>query len=249
MSKRKNDFCCPKDDIYNSENIDTFKKDLKDLVESNGDTLLANNSISISYRNNEDDSHKVINENEQPHETINEKRKDYLSWDDFFMATAFLAAKRSKDPVTQVGACIVTPEKKIVGTGYNGMPIGCNDDDFPWGKSSSSKIDNKYFYVCHAEMNAVLNKNSADVRDCTIYVALFPCNECAKIIIQSGIKEVVYLSDKYSYKLEMIAAKKMFNASGVKYRQHIPSTQKLVLDFSEINSNMTQMPGTPFKTN
>ncbi|KAL5235507.1 hypothetical protein ACI65C_002917 [Semiaphis heraclei] len=182
-------------------------------------------------------------------ETSNEKRKNYLSWDDFFMATAFLVAKRSKDPVTQVGACIVTPDKKIVGTGYNGMPIGCNDDDFPWGKNNPSKLENKYFYVCHAEMNAVLNKNSMDLRNCTIYVALFPCNECAKIIIQSGIKEVVYLSDKYSFKPEMIASKRMFKASGVSVRQHTPSKQHLVLDFSEINSNMTQMPSTPDKLN
>lgn len=103
--------------------------------------------------------------------------------------------------------------------------------------------------VCHAEMNAVLNKNSADVQNCIMYVALFPCNECAKIIIQSGIKEVVYLSDKYSYKKKMIAAKKMFNSSGVKFRQYIPSKEHLVLDFSEINSNMTQMPNTPNKLN
>lgn len=102
--------------------------------------------------------------------------------------------------------------------------------------------------VCHAEMNAVLNKNSVDVKNCTIYVALFPCNECAKIIIQSGIKEVVYLSDKYSHKPKMIAAKRMFNSSGVTFRQHIPSKQRLVLDFSEINSNMTQLPSTPDKS-
>uniref|UniRef100_A0A2H8TSE8 dCMP deaminase n=1 Tax=Melanaphis sacchari TaxID=742174 RepID=A0A2H8TSE8_9HEMI len=105
------------------------------------------------------------------------------------------------------------------------------------------------FSVCHAEMNAVLNKNSMDVRNCTMYVALFPCNECAKIIIQAGIKEIVYLSDKYSSKPTMIAAKRMFKASGVSTRQHIPSKQHLVLDFSEINSNMTQMPNTPEKSN
>lgn len=114
------------------------------------------------------------------------------------------------------------------------------------------KYNNNFYLiilVCHAEMNAVLNKNSVDVKNCTIYVALFPCNECAKIIIQSGIKEVVYLSDKYSFKLEIIAAKRMFNASGVKFRQHTPSSEMLVLDFSEINSNMTQLPSTPEKSN
>ncbi|XP_014259222.1 deoxycytidylate deaminase isoform X2 [Cimex lectularius] len=143
-------------------------------------------------------------------------RKDTLSWDDFFMAAAFLAAERSKDPVTQVGACIVNDDKKIVGLGYNGMPTGCHDSVFPWGKNDG--LDNKKLYVCHAEMNAVLNKNTVDVKGCKIYVALFPCNECAKIIIQSGIKEVIYMSDKYDYKMETNAAKKMFNAAGVTYR-------------------------------
>jgi len=216
-----------------------YNMELQNNDDSEAQIILVNKTIK------ECDNH--IGYNNTKTNKSNEKRKNYLSWDDFFMATAFLAAKRSKDPVTQVGACIVTPNKKIVGTGYNGMPIGCEDDDFPWGKNNQSEIDNKFLYVCHAEMNAVLNKNSMDVQDCTIYVALFPCNECAKIIIQSGIKEVVYLSDKYSFKPKMIAAKRMFNASGVKFRQHIPSNQRLVIDFSEINANMTQMPNTPEK--
>lgn len=157
------------------------------------------------------------------------------------MATAVLVAKRSKDPVSQVGACIVNEDYKIVGTGYNGMPIGCSDDVFPWNKTTDNPLESKYFYgifrfftflyysilvakthvfvltVCHAEMNAVLNKNSADVKNCRIYVGLFPCNECAKIIIQSGIREVIYLSDKHAHKPETIAAKRMFESAGVKY--------------------------------
>ncbi|XP_046394601.1 deoxycytidylate deaminase isoform X2 [Ischnura elegans] len=162
------------------------------------------------------------------------------------MAMAFLAAKRSKDPVTQVGACIVNDENKIVGIGYNGMPIGCSDDEFPWSKGDKSSIDNKYLYVCHAEMNAILNKNTKDVKNCTIYVALFPCNECAKMITQSGIKEVVYLSDKYAHKVETIASKRMFDAVGIKYRQHIPQSPTVVIDFTEINWNQ-QPPVTPRK--
>ncbi|XP_043256083.1 deoxycytidylate deaminase [Colletes gigas] len=172
---------------------------------------------------------------------VNNKSKSYINWDEYFMAIAFLSAKRSKDPCTKVGACIVNNEKKIVGIGYNGMPTGCDDDEFPWTKDSSNPLETKYFYVCHAEMNAILNKNSSDVKNCTIYVALFPCNECAKVIIQSGIKTVMYMSDKYAHKVEIIAAKKMFDAAGVEYRQYIPKNQKIVIDFTDINWNeMTQ---------
>ncbi|KAF5274865.1 hypothetical protein FQA39_LY07047 [Lamprigera yunnana] len=173
------------------------------------------------------------------------KRLDYITWHEYFMATAFLAAKRSKDPVTQVGACIVNRDYKIVGVGYNGMPIGCSDDEFSWGKEG---LDTKHLYVCHAEMNAIVNKNVIDLKDCSMYVALFPCNECAKFIIQSGIKEVIYMSDKYYYKPKTVASKKMFDASGVKYWQYIPKNKSLTIDFSEINwNNMEQMPTTPMK--
>ncbi|XP_026317976.1 deoxycytidylate deaminase-like [Hyposmocoma kahamanoa] len=147
------------------------------------------------------------------------------------MAMAFLAAKRSKDPSYQVGACVVNKEKKIVGIGYNGMPNGCHDDDFPWAKNTESPLDSKFLYVCHAEMNAILNKNSADVKDCTIYVGLFPCNECAKIIIQSGIAEVVYMSDKNAHKDMYIASKRMFDATGIKYWQYKPKHNQIVINF------------------
>ncbi|KAK4887572.1 hypothetical protein RN001_003843 [Aquatica leii] len=173
------------------------------------------------------------------------KRSDYISWHEYFMATAFLAAKRSKDPITQVGACIVDHDHKIVGIGYNGMPIGCSDDEFPWSKDGK---ETKHLYVCHAEMNAIINKNIVDLKDCIMYVALFPCNECAKFIIQSGIKEVVYMSDKHSHKCTTIASKKMFNAADVKYWQYIPKNKSLVIDFTEIDwNNMQQVPSSPFK--
>ncbi|HHX36815.1 MAG TPA: dCMP deaminase family protein, partial [Clostridiaceae bacterium] len=125
------------------------------------------------------------------------KRTDYISWDEYFMGVALLAAKRSKDPNTQVGACIVNPEKRIISTGYNGFPSGISDDDFPWNREGEF-LDTKYPYVCHAELNAILNQPGTSLAGCSIYVALFPCNECAKAIIQAGIKEVVYLSDKYA---------------------------------------------------
>jgi len=164
------------------------------------------------------------------------KRDDYIDWNEYFMAVSFLSAMRSKDPATQVGACIVNPEKRIVGIGYNGMPRGCSDDLLPWGKTNKDELDNKYMYVCHAEMNAILNKNSENVSGCTIYVALFPCNECAKMIIQSGIKSVIYFSDKHSGKSSTIASKRMFDMTGVKYNQFIPRMKKIEIDFDIINN-------------
>ncbi|CAM9822097.1 unnamed protein product [Scytosiphon promiscuus] len=160
------------------------------------------------------------------------KRTDFLVWDDYFMSVAFLSAMRSKDPSTQVGACIVNQDKRIVGIGYNGFPMGCSDDDLPWARHADEELDTKYPYVCHAEMNAILNKNSADVKGCSIYVALFPCNECAKLIIQSGIREVVYLSDKYHKTTSMTASRRLFELSGVKCRQHVPKEEKITIDFS-----------------
>ncbi|XP_043918476.1 deoxycytidylate deaminase isoform X2 [Protopterus annectens] len=145
------------------------------------------------------------------------KRDDYLEWPEYFMAVAFLSAQRSKDPNSQVGACIVNPEHKIVGIGYNGMPNGCSDDVLPWARTAKNKLDTKYPYVCHAELNAIMNKNSADVKGCTMYVALFPCNECAKLIIQAGIKEVIFMSDKYHDTPEMTAARRLFDLAEIKY--------------------------------
>ena len=155
------------------------------------------------------------------------KRQEYISWDEYFMGVAKLAARRSKDPSTQVGACIVSPENIIISTGYNGMPKGCSDDEFPWGREGA---ETKYPYVVHAELNAILNANGRDLRDSRVYVALFPCNECAKAIIQSGVKEVVYLSDKYAGTPDNIASKRMLDAAGVKYTRLRAATKKITID-------------------
>uniref|UniRef100_A0A1B0DGN1 Probable deoxycytidylate deaminase n=1 Tax=Phlebotomus papatasi TaxID=29031 RepID=A0A1B0DGN1_PHLPP len=176
------------------------------------------------------------------------KRQDYLQWEDYYMATAFLAAKRSKDPTCQVGACIVDDQKRIVGIGYNGFPNGCSDDEFPWSKDSPDPLGNKFMYVCHAELNAILNKNATSLRGCTMYVALFPCNECAKVIIQSGIREVVYMSDKHAHKPHTVASKDMLTAAGVAFRKFEPKMKRIVIDFEDIDrQNFSQLPQTPQK--
>ncbi len=161
------------------------------------------------------------------------KRQDYISWDEYFMGVAILSSRRSKDPNTQVGACIVSSDNKIVGVGYNGFPIGCSDDELPWEREGSWK-ETKYPYVCHAELNAILNAtNPASLKGSTLYVALFPCNECAKAVIQAGIKKVVYLSDKYKNTDATIASKRMFDASGVKYEQLFTDRKEIVLKLEE----------------
>ncbi len=141
-----------------------------------------------------------------------------ISWDEYFMGVAKLSSKRSKDPNTQVGCCIVNEDKKIVGVGYNGMPRNCNDLDFPWNIREGKLQDTKYAYVVHAELNAILNSITS-LKGCTLYVSLFPCNECVKAIIQSGIKEIVYEDNKYEGKDFDLAAKKMLQAANVKTRQ------------------------------
>ena len=158
------------------------------------------------------------------------KRKDYINWDEYFMGIAMLAAKRSKDPNTQVGACIVSNDNIIISTGYNGMPKGCSDDIFPWDREGQQDMT-KYPYVVHAELNAILNANGRDLRGSRIYVALFPCNECAKAIIQSGVKEVLYLSDKYKDTMLNLASKRMLEAAGVKYTKLTTSIDSITLDF------------------
>ncbi len=157
------------------------------------------------------------------------KRTDYISWDEYFMGIAILAAKRSKDPSTQVGACIVSEDNIIISTGYNGMPKGCSDDEFPWEREGEQT---KYAYVVHAELNAILNANGRDLRNGRVYVALFPCNECAKAIIQSGIKEVVYLSDKYKDTMGNLASKRMLMAAGVKITKLQTQLKELTLEYT-----------------
>ena len=156
------------------------------------------------------------------------KRTDYISWDEYFMGVALLAARRSKDPNTQVGACIVSDDNIILSTGYNGLPAGCSDDEYPWAREGA---ETKYPYVVHAELNAILNSGGRSLRGARLYVALFPCNECAKAIIQSGIREVIYLSDKYADTPATLASKRMMDAAGVTYRRLQTNLEDLVLDF------------------
>ena len=158
------------------------------------------------------------------------KRTNYISWDEYFMGVALLSAQRSKDPNTQVGACIVNDKNKIVGAGYNGLPIGCHDDEFSWSKEGEF-LDTKYPFVCHAELNAILNNIGMDLKGCTIYTALFPCNECTKAIIQSGISTVVYLSDKYEQSDSARASKLMLDKAGIAYRKVVASVDRIVLTF------------------
>ena len=142
---------------------------------------------------------------------------NHISWDQYFMGVASLSALRSKDPSTKVGACIVNKKKRIVGIGYNGFPFGCDDEAYPWSREGES-LNTKYPYVVHAEPNAILNSNTP-LDDCTLYVTLFPCNECAKLIIQSGIKEIVYSEDKYHGSDSYVASRKMLDSAGVVCRQ------------------------------
>ena len=159
------------------------------------------------------------------------KRSDYISWDEYFMGVAVLSAKRSKDPSTQVGACIVDRENHILSTGYNGFPCGCSDDEFPWERDGDY-CETKYPFVVHAELNAILNAQGKSLVGSKIYISLFPCNECAKAIIQSGIKEVIYLSDKYAEQNSTIASKKMLTSAGVKFTQLVPPKTSLTIDFN-----------------
>ena len=160
------------------------------------------------------------------------KRTDYINWDEYFMGIAMLAARRSKDPNTQVGACIVSDDNIIISTGYNGMPKGCSDDVFPWDRKGENEAETKYPYVVHAELNAILNASGRDLRGSRIYVALFPCNECAKAIIQCGIKEVIYLSDKYHDPMLNLVSKRMLSAAGVKFTQMQTTVESITLDFT-----------------
>ena len=152
------------------------------------------------------------------------KRQDYISWDEYFMGIAMLSAMRSKDPNTQVGACIVSSEHKILSMGYNGFPTGCSDDEFPWVREGE---DNKYFYTTHSELNAILNYRGGSLEGSKLYVTLFPCNECAKAIIQAGIQTIVYESDKYANDASTRASKRMLNAAGVRYYQYNPTGRKI----------------------
>ena len=158
---------------------------------------------------------------------MTEKRRDYISWDEYFMAVAKLAGMRSKDPNTQVGACIVSADNKILSMGYNGFPCGCSDDEFPWSRADDDPLKTKYVYVTHSELNAILNYRGGSLEGSKLYVSLFPCNECAKAIIQAGIRTVIYDSDKYRGTPANTASKMMLRAAGVEFRQYQPTNRKI----------------------
>ena len=158
------------------------------------------------------------------------KRSDYISWDEYFMGVALLAARRSKDPNTQVGCCIVSDANIILSTGYNGFPFGCSDDEYPWAREGE---ETKYPFVVHAELNAILNSNGKSLSGAKLYVSLFPCNECAKAIIQSGISEIVYLYDKYADTPETIASKKMLTAAGIRTTQLNLHRDTITIDYNK----------------
>lgn len=154
------------------------------------------------------------------------KRTEYISWDEYFMGVAMLSGMRSKDPNTQVGACIVSQDHKILSMGYNGFPIGCSDDEFPWAREGEP-LESKYLYATHSELNAILNYRGGSLEGATLYVSLFPCNECAKAIIQAGIKTVVYDCDKYKDTPSVLASKRMMDAAGVRYYQYQRTGRKI----------------------
>ncbi|WP_366938303.1 dCMP deaminase family protein [uncultured Clostridium sp.] len=158
------------------------------------------------------------------------KRTEYISWNEYFMGIALISSKRSKDPNTQVGSCIVDADNKIIGIGYNGFPIGCSDSDFPW-ENEGDFLNTKYAYTCHAELNAILNSIGKELKGCRLYATLFPCNECAKAIIQSGISEVIYLSDKYKDTDIVRASKRMFDTANLKYYQLNTELKNLNISF------------------
>ena len=158
------------------------------------------------------------------------KRTDYISWDEYFMAVAKLAGMRSKDPNTQVGACIVSSDHKILSIGYNGFPIGCSDDEYPWEREADDPLLTKYPYVAHGELNAILNFRGGSLEGSTIYVGMFPCNECTKAIIQSGIKTIVYSMNKYPDSPAVLASQRMLASAGVKVRKYEPSGRKIEID-------------------
>ncbi len=157
------------------------------------------------------------------------KREDYINWDEYFMGVAHLSGMRSKDPNTQVGACIVSKMNKILSMGYNGFPLGCSDEEFPWAREGE-ELETKYPFVTHSELNAILNYRGGSLEGTKLYVSLFPCNECAKAIIQAGIKTVVYDSDKYAGTPMNIASKKMFDAAGVEYIKYTRTGKKIEID-------------------
>ncbi len=158
------------------------------------------------------------------------KREDYISWDEYFMAIAKLAGMRSKDPNSQVGACIVGKDHKILSIGYNGFPIGCSDEEYPWERENDDPLLTKYPYVAHGELNAILNYRGGSLEGATIYVGMFPCNECSKAIIQCGIKRLVYSLNKYPNSASVIASMRMLSSAGIEVVRYVQSGRKIVIE-------------------
>ena len=158
------------------------------------------------------------------------KRTDYISWDEYFMGVARLSALRSKDPHTQVGACIVSSNNKILSMGYNGLPMGCSDDAYPWAREGKDELETKYVYTVHSELNAILNYRGGSLEGAKIYVTLFPCNECTKAIIQAGIREIIYAEDKYADSVSVLASKRMLRSAGVNFYQYQTTGRKLEIE-------------------
>ena len=205
------------------ENDDPSKQNISKCMQKADYSFTNNRSINELYM----EIDKVLDKINSKDKNLG--RKDYLSWDEYFMGIAMLSGKRSKDPSTQVGACIVDQKKRIVGTGYNGAPRGIHDKDFPWSREGSF-LETKYAFVCHAELNAILNSTKESLDGCTLYVALFPCNECAKAIVQSGIKKVVYLSDKYKDVDAFKAGRMILEMAGIELFELKPITKILEIE-------------------
>ena len=234
--------------IENNKAIENLEKKLDEILreiskKSQEYTSLFNNKNNLSNQQKKDGflmnasflDEGLLNKQElYKKQERAKKREDYLSWDEYFMGVAVLSAMRSKDPFTQVGACIVDEKNHIIATGYNGFPIGCSDDNLPWDREGPL-LETKYPYVVHAEANAITNATK-DLNGCKIYVPRFPCNECTKLIIQSGIKEVIYIDNKYEDREDYVASKKMLNLAGIKIRQFIPKKREIVLDFFKSTS-------------
>lgn len=241
-STTDHDFCAPGDELYplqRNKSSRFFRSDSsRDMILSDQDSPDSMHSLSDRSAVQSGQQCPLLS---RPDPFNPAKRDGYLSWDDYFMSIAFLSALRSKDPNRQVGACLVSQDQVILGIGYNGFPRGCSDDELPWAKMSATgdPLETKHPYVCHAEVNAILNKNHASANGQKLYVTMFPCNECAKIIIQAGITEVIYFTHRGTQHSESRSARdklyaashRMFSLAKVKVRQHQPKTQKLVLDF------------------
>ena len=228
-----------KDNVSFSEFISNEEREMNLVDPTKGNLRTCMSMADFNIINNgtikevEEDVENILRRVGFRETTKVEKRSNAINWDDYFMGISLLSAKRSKDPSTQVGACIVNENRRIIGIGYNGFPQGCPDEEFPWAREGTF-LETKYAYVVHAEMNSILNSMGKDLRNSTLYVAMFPCNECAKAIIQTGIKRIVFLSDKYAHTDGDKASRKMFDSAGVKYEKLIPKDKEILLKFEGV---------------